>query len=229
MPPNNITFDSSKSLDKIVGIFQGSFNVATDMQVIGGEFPAYPIPHTFGRPVFCEILVSLDGNNYIDGGSSGNGLLNGLAVSDANNIYILTTLLVSGLLYYKVICSWIDNYDTGTHFISPQLQTDQSIYFDTRTNYQQIFLQDVITGDGTVAPLMVAHNLGYPPNAKVFFESLPGQVWPQIAGGGADPWLYDFLTQYECYVTISNTQLFLYLSGPFGVTRSVRMWYRIYE
>lgn len=221
-----IQFATEFPIDKIVGIYTGSFNAATQTTVLGGFLYQFAIPHTFTRPVFCELLWSTNGINYADGGSGILSGTSGIAYSDSNNIYV-TTGLNTGTISYKVIASWIDDYDTTNPAITPVLDTTQNFYFDSRKNYEEIFLQGSSLVTGISGTADVLHNLGYAPNAKVFFESISGQVWPAISGGTQDFFLYDFSNQYECSATITTTQINVSLASGIGGT-SARTWYRIY-
>ncbi len=222
----NVQFATEYPIDKIVGIYRGSYNSATQTTTLGGYLYQYTIPHKFTRPVFCELLWSTDGVTYADGGSGTLSGTSGIAYSDANNIYV-TTGLASGTIYYKVIASWIDNYDTTKPAITPILDTTQNFYFDSRNNYEKIYKQGSLALTGTSGTLSVIHELGYAPNAKVFFESFTGQVWPSISGGAEDFFLYDFATQYECATTITTSLVNMALQGG-GSSVSARVWYRIY-
>lgn len=227
----DVYYATQYAIDKIVGVYRGSYTSGTDTTTLGGYLYQYPIPHDFTRPVFCELLVSLDGITYQDGGAFDATLtFAGIAYSDSSNIYI-TTGTASGTIYYKVICSWIDDYDTTNPTIEPVLDTTDTAYFDTRSNYQKVFIQDSTTVTAVAASDVVTsidHDLGYTPNAKVFFESISGEVWPQIAGGSGDFWLYDASSQTECYAIITNTQLNIACTFPFLSAHDTKVWYRIY-
>lgn len=223
-----VGFATAYAIDKIAGIFQGSYISGTQTTTLGGYLFQYPIPHNFTRPVFTELLVSTDGKNYQDGGPSG-ASLQGIAYSDANNIYV-TTSSATGTIYYKVIASWIDNYDTTNPSVTPILQNlTNSAFFDSRQNYQKVFIQGVNTVSTVNSDNLIPinHNLGYTPNAKIYFESVTGQVWPQIDGGAGDFWLYAPSTQAECYGIINKTQLNIDCFIPASGT-TTRVWWRIY-
>lgn len=219
----NVQFATEFSIDKIVGIYVDSFD-ASHTTVLGGYLYQYAIPHKFTRPVFCELLWSLDGITYATGGT---GVLSGnfaISYSDSNNIYV-TTSLGSGTIYYKVIASWIDNYDTTNPAITPVLNTTQNFYFDSRNNYQKIYKQNVVTINTGQTVSILHPDLDFAPNAKVFFESFPGQVWPTISGGVSDFFFYDPGNQYECHATMNLSTLDITMdTGP----SSARAWYRIY-
>lgn len=220
---SDIAFSTQFAADKIVGVYTGSYDSAAQTTILGGFIYSFAIPHSFTRPVFCELLWSTDGVNYKDGGGSG-----GIAISDSSNVYIMTTL-PAGTIHYKVICSWIDDYDATNPLITPVLNTTSNEYFDSRFNYQKTYLNSSYTASpsvgGTTTP--IDHNLGYAPNAKVFIEALPGQVWPAGLLGVGNPFSYDPAIQYEAVAVITNTQLQITHSSGASAA-SARIWYKVY-
>lgn len=221
---SNIDFSTAFNTDKIVGIFRDSYALATSATLLGGYLYKYSFPHSFTRPVFCELSWSVNGTNYIDGGTSvGNGSQAAIAYSDASNIYILTTSN-AGTLYYKVVATWIDNYDNTNPSITPVLNTTNNLYFDSRRSMPKIFLPGVAVING-VGSSSIAHPLGFAPRFKGYVEAFPGEVWPLIAGGNADIWLYDVVNQMECSALITNSQIELSYVGP---ASNRKLWYRIY-
>jgi hypothetical protein len=222
----NVAYASEYSVDKIVGIYTGSFAPAGTTTTLGGYLYQYTISHSFTRPVYTELLVSTDGINYQDGGPTGS-TLSGISYSDSSKIYI-TTNKNTGTIYYKVICSWIDNYDGTNPLITPVLNTTNKAYFDSRKNYQKLFMSGTqsATSLGSDNIFTITHNLGYTPNFKIFFESVSGQVWPQISGGTNDFWLYDY-TMSECYGVVDSTNLKIDCFPAF-TGHTTNIWYRIY-
>lgn len=232
---NNTVFASGYSLDKIVKVLQGTFNAATDTIGITYTLAGFPytvyfyrIAHGFPRPVFTELLWSTDNVTYIDGGTGGDGSGNtSIAFSDSTYVYIQRPVAI-GTVYYKVLCSWIDNYDSSSHFIDIARNTPKPLLFDSRLNFQKIYKQGVLNVDISAAGVStVIHGLPYIPNAKVFFESMPGQVWPLSFGGLSNPFLYDD-TQLQCNLKINSSTIRIETDPPFGATGTRRVWYRIY-
>lgn len=232
---NNTVFASGYSLDKIVKVLQGTFDAATDVVGITYTFAGFPytvyfhrIAHGLPRPVFTELLWSTDNSTYIDGGTGGDGAGNtSIAFSDSTYVYIQRPV-AAGTVYFKVLCSWIDNYDSTAHFIDISRNTPKPVLFDSRLNFQKIYDQDVRNVDiGASATTTIIHPLGYIPNAKVFFESMPGQVWPLSFGGLSNPYLYDD-TQLQCSLKITSSNIQITTDPPFGATGTRRVWYRIY-
>jgi hypothetical protein len=223
---------SSLNLDKLVRVFEGTFNAATDPITINYTFLGFPNPiqvfrfaHGLPRPVACDLLWSLDGSIYYDGGTGGNVVNTSIAFSDSTYIYIPTPV-AAGTVYYKVICSWIDNFDTSNPPIESIMYRDKPFSLDSRVNYQKIFDADVLTASAS-GQQTVIHSLGYAPNAKVFIEALPGQVWPLNYGGTTNPFLYDD-NQIEALLFIENNDIVIDVVYPFSATGSRRLWYRIY-
>lgn len=222
-----ISFTTRFETDKICGIITDSYNAADYDSVLGGYLYVKAIPHTFIRPVFCDALFSNDGTNFTPNGQVLEDLSASLNVfSDANNIYIMNTAN-SGTVSYKIVCTWIDNYDPSNPLITPMLiesSTTAKYYFDTRANYQKILLPGEVTLNGT-GTQDIEHSLDYAPHYKIFFESLPGQVWPAISGGTQDIWFFDNINQHEIYATINNLNLTLNYNGP---NIDFRVWLKIY-
>jgi hypothetical protein len=224
---------SSLNVDKVVRVFEDSFNASTDVITVNYTFLGFPNPiemyrfaHGLPRPVFCDLLWSLNGSTFYDGGSGGNSTNTTIAFSDDTYIYIPRPV-TTGTVYYKVICTWIDSYDTTNPFIESIMYRNKSFSLDSRLNYQKIFDQDVdnVTASGLRT---IVHPLKYAPNAKVFIEALPNQVWPLNFGGTAgNPFLYDD-NQIEVQLFIENSDIIMDVTYPFSASGARRLWYRIY-
>lgn len=216
----DIAFSTAFLTDKICGVYTGTFE-GTNTTVLnpGGFIYQYIIPHTFGRPVMCDTLVSIDGGTTFDP-------LTAITYSDSSNIYI-NILNTTKTYIYKVVCTWIDNYDTTDPLVTPVLQTTDSAYFDSRHNYQKILASGTLTLHGGTGLTQVPYdNSGHFSNFRVYFESEPGQVWPAIWGGSQDPWLNDPTTQGEIAAYIDDSTLWLVYTGSSATT--FRVWYKIY-
>lgn len=224
----DVAFASAYNVDKIVGVYQGSFAPNTSATTtLGGYLYQYAIPHPFTRPVFTDVIWSTNNITFADGGGSFSlGGPQSIAYSDSSNIYV-TTGVASGTIYYKVIASWIDNYDTTNPRITPVLNTTQPRFFDSSANYQKV----IQSGSATGRPTLYTNPLTYDPtllaNAKLFFESLPGQVWPAIGGGVSDYFLYDPAHQWEALVGI-NYGTALIIGSSAATASNARFWWRIY-
>lgn len=224
-----IAFSTAFLTDKVCGIYTGSIagGSMTTLAAIGFGNTLYQfiIPHTLTRPCLCDTLVSTDlGVTYTPIGA--------ITYSDASNLY-LTVTDNSKFYLYKIVCTWIDNYDTTNPLISPQFQTNNSAaYFDTRYNYQKILESPTTTlsnpGTGNTGTQPIKHGLGYLPLYRLYFESKPGQVWPSVAGGAQDPWLYDTVGQFELSATVDTTNLNLTFNGGSGSPSTFRVWTRIF-
>lgn len=215
----NVTFASEFPVDKIVSVFQGVINVATQMQPIGGlgSPNSFKIPHGYTRPVYTQIVSSPDNATFFDGGDYT------IAYSDNTYVYILANQ-TTGSIYYRLICSWIDNFDTSNPIVNVSLNYNTNVLFDSRTNYQKIALQgSVFMAQNT--SVSIPHHLGNTPNAKVFFEAFVGQIWPANSGGTGNPWLYDFTNQAELYFTTDSANLNIFLNGG---NSSRNVYYRVF-
>lgn len=227
----NINYSTAFDVDKICTILSNTFTASTAN--VGGYLYQYTIPHNLTRPAFCDALFSTSNSTYIPNGQ-GDGTYAYNVYSDSSNFYLLTTA-TSGTIYYKLVATWIDNFDSTNPLITPvfntTLVTSNSTNFDSRANYQKVYKQDVLTlsnpGTGNTGTYTISHPLGYIPNYKVFFESLPGQVWP-LFGPGDSVWLYDFTHQYACTAVMTSTGLTLSYTPGSGSASTFRVWWRIY-
>lgn len=216
---NNIAYASPAfDIDKIVGVWEGSFDRTADVIAHTGDFGSiylYPIAHGLTRPVFTDLLFKTTGD-WADGGGES------LSFSDSTYIYIVSSKFapVIGTMQYKVIATWINDYDGTNPLVPSFLSSNKQINFDSRLNYQKIYQQNVLTF-GSASIQSVAHNLGRKANFRVFCESIPGEVWPAFAGGASNPYLYQS-TMVECIPDITIDFLNIDLSG------AARAWYKIY-
>jgi hypothetical protein len=218
---NNVAFASAYDVDKIVGVYEGSFDMAADVTKLTadwGDIYVYRIPHGLTRPVFVDLIWKTGGSWY-DGGNDH------LAYSDSTYINIISSTFAPavGTMYYKVIATWINEFDSTNPLVAAYQSTTKSKNFDSRANYQKIYKQNVLnfTADGTQS---VAHDLNRKANFRVFYEALPNQVWPAFSGGVSNPYLYDSsMTECEPYITttVLNVELIT-------VTPTRRAWYKIY-
>lgn len=224
----SVAFSSTFGTDKLVRVFTGSYNGATQTTLRGGSVYVYTIPHGLTRPVFCELLHSDNGGStFADGGLPASGGVARLAFSDSTNIYIFHDYVASGIVTYKVYCSWIDDYDGTNPLVTTQSYTDVQTQFDSRLNYQKIASTPVLSFSGVGSSTQsVTHPLGYAPNAKVYFEAFAGEVWPLNAGGASNTFLYDFVNQDECSLEITSSLLSVTMDKQSAGTR--RAWVRGY-
>ncbi len=229
---SNILFSNAFTTDLVCGLYTGSYNAADYNTVLGGYLYQYDISHNFTRPVFCEGIFSFDGTNYFPSGQ-GNGTNSCIAYSDSSNLY-LTSSASSGTIYYKIITTWIQNYDTSNPlvtFANNVPNPSSSFAFDSRENYQKIDLTAQTTlnnpGSGNTGTTTIAHNLGYSPNYQVFYEAFSGQVWPEI-GNGNTFWLYDFTSQYTLQGYTNTSDLTLSYQGGTSSPSTFNAWYKVY-
>jgi len=223
---DTVSLTSVLPTDKIVKVFTGSFDTATSARQ-NDEFatPVYAkleIPHGFTRPVFTKLRWSRDGTNWVDGGLGqlrSEPLVQCITFSDSTNVVLFSTAF-TGLVYYQIICFWIDDYDSANPLVDSFSAPDKPIAFDSRLNYQKIVSQSDSTISGATT---ITHSLGFKPNVWVYFESNSGQVWPAILGGAGNAWLYNYSTQREIEYSITNSVVNIEVSGG-----SARVWCRIY-
>lgn len=232
MDINALTFISQAPIDKIVRIFNGSFDFPGDTTMRVGSFSSinvYAIPHGLTRPVACEMQWSLDGVKWVDNGSQDDSFRSSLAYSDSANIYIISPVFVPDTVHYRVWCSWIDDYDSSNPLVDIISYSEVPLMFDSRVNIQKIYDQDVLTFSagtfGSPQNIPVEHDFGYTPNSKVWFEPFAGEVWPLNSGGTSNPFLFDS-AQDECELRISDTDIEVRYKRFSNATR--RAWYKIY-
>lgn len=228
---DTISSASKYPVDKIVGVYEGSFNNSSDTTTrsgAAGSIKVFSIAHGFTRPVFTHLLFSDDNSNWADGGSTASTGGTSIAFSDSSNVYIVAAKS-TGTTYYKVILEWIDNYDSSNPSVDSFTADNKPFQFDSRANYQKIYEQGTTTYSpgtfGSTGVVTITHSLGYIPNAKVFFEPISGEVWPLVAGGASNPFTYSF-TQDEGYMQIYSNRVDVTVLRFSNATRNI--WYRIY-
>lgn len=231
-------FLSSAGLDKIVRVYQGSITtgqwIATSYTLFGLPTTIYlfKIAHDIPRPMFTELLWSVDGGTtYVDGGvgAPGGSTQASISFCDSQFIYIMSPDIFTApvaTVNYKVLGSWITNYDTSNPFIESQMYRAKPFSLDSRLNYQKICDQNVrtVTGSGQNT---ITHPLGYIPNAKCYIEAFPGQVWPLNYGGIGNPFLIDD-SQMEAQMFIRGNDIVVDVLYGTTTAGSRRLWYRIY-
>lgn len=229
-------------VDKIVGVFEGRFVAGTGPYTSRvyslGTMNLYAIAHGFGRPVFCEMQWSLD-NGYSWSDSGGGAATSGyesIAFSDSTYIYILVPNGLIGsspnaVFQYRILATWIDDYDTTNPNTPPISTLGQPTSFNSTNNVPKIYKQGVVnvsTSSGVVVGVFstVPHDLGGYQNYKVHIEAFPGEVWPQNFGGSSNAFYFDG-NQIEAQSFMSTTELAIdtNIKSSHG-TRKV--FYRIY-
>jgi hypothetical protein len=227
----NIVFYSGLQVDKVAGLFNGSFTNSS-MTTVAFGYRRFAIPHQFGRPVFVKLLWSTDNSNWVDGGASSNAFVGGqyfIGYSDSNNIYILGAFSIPAFptIYYRIVAIWIDDYSTSTNLVNP-LQTGSDLIFDSRLNFQKIARQGEIrsTGSGATEVITIDHNLGYKPIFRVYHEAFIGQVWPAQYGGMVALFTYDLANQAELDAYTTDNSLVITQYYAAGSPR--RIWYKVY-
>lgn len=237
-----VAYNTYYPTEKIVKNFVGSFNYTTDTIIRNLTFAGFPSPisvyrfvHGYTRPLFVELFWSLDNSSYYLGGAANDDTGKYItAYSDSTYIYIQPTpLSANQIVYYKIVCSWIDDYDTTNPTVAPfsDLPANYTQVFNSRNSIPSIVQQGSITASSSSAfytdiTSLVPHNLGYAPNMKVYIESMPGEVWPLNYGGTSNPYLVDD-NQVEAQAFTSNTDLILNpLMKSGNGTR--KFWYMLY-
>lgn len=241
---DKVAYNTVYPTDKIVFTESGSFLHTTDTQTrtydnFGFPFDVerYRIRHGFDRPVFVECLWSRNsGTQYQPAGGNSDGSSNYvIAYSDSTYVYIeCSGGITSGQrVYYQLICSWIQEYDTTNPSVEPftNLPTTYTQVFNSRSVIPSIVKEGVLqlsTTSGTFTNVLgtIAHNLGYTPSPKVYFEAFDGEVWPMNYGGNQNPYLID-TDQAECNCFVDDTTLTInaIIKSGNGVRN---FWYKLY-
>lgn len=221
---DQIAYTSKHPIDKVVRVFTGSYGTS-DLISRTGFSTAYfhRIPHNVGRPMFCEVMTSDDDSTYDVG-------IDKIAFSDSDYVYIFDGYNASiSTVYYRVYCSWIDDYDDTNPSIETITYNSEPVQFDSRLNYQKIYDYNSLDFDpgtlGSKQTRIVYHNLNYTPNVKVYCEALPGEVWPMMIGKTNNPFLYD-AAQDQCDAEIYDDRLEVTLYRFSNTDK--KAWYRIY-
>lgn len=227
---DKVAFTSRYPIDKIVGVYEGSFDKASDTTTRTGgitNINVFPIPHGQSRPVFVDLLWSDDDATYADGGSN-IGTNSSIAFSDDTNIYIIASS-ATGTQYYKAIAVWIDEYDDTDPLVEAFTPDANKPLFDSRSNYQKIYEDGEATYSagtfGSSSTVTVLHPLGYKPNARAWFEPISGEVWPLNSGGAGNPFLYDF-NQDEAHMEIYDSRVDIIVARFSNAERKI--WYKVY-
>lgn len=229
---DKIGFSTAFSMDRICAVLTDSFAGSTTVLKVGvgggTDFYQKIIPHSFTRPVECDTLISINGGTTYDPTLA-------LTYSDSSNLYL--NVLDNTLNYtYKIVCTWIDSYDSSNPLVSPILQSTNNgvkTYFDTRYNYRKILKSNPVIfanpgSGGTSFQLIPYTNAGVYSAFKVYFESNTGQVWPIINGGAQDQWLNNTVTQYELSAEIDDIKLSLICQAGTASASSFKVWYKMY-
>lgn len=108
--------------------------------------------------------------------------------------------------------------------------------FDTTVNYQKIYLEGsapfTVADPDKSSTTVIAHNLGYIPNARVWFTNASGKVCP-AAGAIIDALIAGTTTDfavYKCWYRLSTTTLSIVLDRGTTITTTATgtLYYRIY-
>lgn len=228
----SVAFETNKICATLVGSYNAS-NATTLIDVVGPIVYQHDIPHSFTRPVFIDMLISLNNTAFLPQGTELSNSQTLIAISDSSNIYLLNTDNSNTTYYYWIVCSWIEDFDNTNPLIKPTFQSvnaDASVTtFDSRENYQKIFynqVQSITPGTFTTSSLPIPHNLGVTPNHKIFFEALPGQVWPSIGNTFNSLFAWSD-TQMLAYGYVDTANLYIgYQSQSDG--SAFRVWPTIY-
>lgn len=238
------SFTSLYNSEKIVKVFDGSFRYDTDTTARTFDSyttEVYVIPHGFTRPVFTELWWSLDDVNYFvgAGNTDSTNAAYGISFSDSTNIYILMVQnaapISSGTtIYYKIVCSWITDYDNSDPLIDAFTDYPSTYRFNFQSRYQTVMIakEGVLTlstasvGFDDVVETE-AHGLDYVPFVKAYYNAYPGEVWPLNSGGVRNPYLVGVSSQVEAVVFTSSSEVIAHAVMKAG-NGDVKVWYMLF-
>lgn len=234
----NTYFDAEKVVKTFTGSFLYSTGTTTRSYTLAGlpyNVQVFKIIHGFTRPVFVELLWSVDNVDFAVGGSGGDATGNtAIAYSDSTFIYIMNSALTAGTtVYYKIICTWINDYDTTNPSIAAFAEIPESYtqVFNSRSIIPSVIKQGTVissTSSGAMTDVFseVVHDLGYAPDVRVYIESFSGEVWPLNHSGVSNPYLVDD-SQVEAQVFLTTTKLITDVLTK-SANGSRKLWYMIY-
>ena len=231
---SKVRYYSGAPLDKIVRVYTGFYSAGNLVARVGsiGTVYVHRIAHGLGRPVFCDLLWSTDNVNWYDNGTYniGGSIQGHIAFSDSTYVYIFHDYATTATpIYYKVYCSWIDDYDGTNPSIEVQNNGDTPVQYDSRLNYQKIYTVDeksIPAGTfGSSYSTSTLHDIGTTVNAKGYFQPFAGEVWPVNGGGASNIFLYDN-AQDEAVLNISSSSVTMDMSLFSNAAR--RAWIKVY-
>lgn len=111
----NMLFTTRYPVDKIVGVYTGSFSIAAAASIFVSRRAEVTIPHTFGESCFLELIFSTDsGTTWQDMGNSVPAAgpvfqtVTAAAYSDASNFVVVGTNQTTSdvTIQYILTASW---------------------------------------------------------------------------------------------------------------------------
>lgn len=241
---DKVAYTTYFDTDLVVKTFTGKFTYGTGTVTLNYTYATLPnnqqalrLVHGFDRPVFVEAQWSLDNDNFSVGGGSAYDSTN-FAIGFSDSTYIYLMLPYSGLssgttIYYKMVCSWIPNYDDTNPSVPPfaEIPSTYTQTFNSRITTPAIVRQGVMnlsttSGSFTNVIGVVKHPFGYAPNMKVFIEAFSGEVWPLNFGGTSNPYgVDDNQVEAEAFTTTTDFAVEMRLKSSLGARK---VWYMLY-
>jgi hypothetical protein len=229
---NILDFDflSSKQIDKVIGIYSGSFTAASRP-----SFPALGATNAIGISDLTYFVgtFTVDGGNPNDLGAE--ELVNGFSVqavgATSNNtldIYYNNADTATHTIAYNVA---IISKPSNTLYTPANLPTNK-LYFNSSANYQKIAFDatepiTVAAAVGTTPTdtvITVAHNLGYKPCVRAFTDN--GTTLTDTLTRNALPLVFNYNILMTNAVDTSNA--YFRFTNFDTTARNLNLNYRIY-
>jgi hypothetical protein len=244
--PQDANFISSIPIDKILGTYTGTMNVAAPTSGSNPKETIVNIPTNINETTFFQGIFSWDnGVTWNDfnsqtpdytGGYYGPQTCDMFALSQSGNLKLVgqswfnynTSTGIARTILYKVAI--IAKPNTGS--VTPQPLGAQT-EFNSNYNYQKIYKDEYIDGTFGTYPGVLnfdfTHNLGYVPMVRIFIEFKTSGAYAPTAGFG----LYDMghIISSDAYspakVDVQKTRVTLdWTSNPYS--SDIRVYCRTY-
>lgn len=226
----DFNFISEKQIDKIIGIYSGSFTAASRP-----SFPALGDSNTIGINDLTYFVgtFTVDGGNPQDLGAE--VLVNGFSVQAV------------GATGANTLSIYYNNADTATHIISynvaiiskpsntqytPINIPINKLYFNSSANYQKIYTDVtesiVVAAASGTSPtdtvITVAHNLGYKPCVRAFTDN--GSLLTDTLTRNALALVFNY--GIDMTNTVDNSNVYFRFTNSDTSARNFNLNYRIY-
>lgn len=238
-----INFSSLLDNERIVKVFEGSFDFEDDTDTVTFDFASqevYSIQHGFTRPVFVELWWSLNNEDWFMGGGNSDTDAKAFIIGYSDSTYVKMMVVENiGLstgetIYYKLVCGWIPLFDDTNPLIDDFDDFPANYKRQFQSRYQTLYIakRGVITLSTASSSFTnvldsEAHGLDYVPNIKCYYEAFPGEVWPLNYGGVANPYLVGISTQVEAIAFVDGTEITVNATMK-AANGDVRFWYLMF-
>lgn len=239
----HMLFTTKYPPDKIVGeTVTGSFTAAASSSTLLAKRTHDAIDHSFGVPVFLQMSYSTDGGatwqdqhvTIPDLSTPSAPVFQtvdvGCYCTSAQMVMVASNWTTSDqTIQYRIVPIWNDRQ---SQVVSVTRPTGEGLLFSTKYSLPKIYLDDEITisvPNGSSDQPIVTHDLGFVPNARIWYEPVSGELWPlspiQYSNFDGGPGTILYVTG-RAYVT--TTELRVELNNGSGSASDVKFHYRVY-